>query len=210
MVKNLDGLNPTYFAVNRGFWKDCERLIEGGYLTLDPNAKSAIEKVISEADLSTCPLYPIKPQQRLGFLTDADTILCTRSHSEMGLTTGKRYAVFARSRVQTEHGRKPIVNLSGEVEMQEYRKTRKVLEIRITPDEGHDALRLSESEEHLKFLGEHSDMPDPGDLGSRVLEKVEKEQKRLDGIAKHYGFSFRDFQCEDLARLLVKGGGVLC
>ncbi|MCG3144179.1 MAG: hypothetical protein HONDAALG_01572 [Gammaproteobacteria bacterium] len=210
MVKNLDGLNPTYFAVNRGFWKDCDKLIESGYLTIDPVAKIAIEKIINESDLSTCPLYPIKPQQRLGFLTDADTVLCTQSHLEMGLESGKRYAVFARSRVQTEHGKKPNVNLSGEVEMQEYKKTRKVLEIRITPDEGHDALRFTESEEHLKFLVEHFDMPDPGNLGSRFPEKVEAERLRLDGIAKRYGFAFRNFQREDLARLLVKGGGVLC
>jgi hypothetical protein len=72
MVKSLDGLNPTYFAVNRGFWKDCRKLIDGGYLTLDPAAKIVIEKIIDEADLSTCPLYPIKPQQRLGFLTEAE------------------------------------------------------------------------------------------------------------------------------------------
>ncbi|MCK6497839.1 hypothetical protein L6Q85_16530, partial [bacterium] len=202
MVKNLDGLNPTYFAVNRGFWKDCDKLIEGGYLTIDPNAKIAIDKIINEADLSTCPLYPIKPQQRLGFLTDADTVLCTQSNPEMGLEAGKRYAVFARSRVQTEHGKKPNVTLSGEVEMQEYKKTRKVLEIRITPDEGHEALRFTESEEHLKFLVEHFDMPDPGNLGSRFPEKVEAERLRLDGIAKRYGFSFRNFQREDLARLL--------
>jgi superfamily II DNA or RNA helicase len=210
MVKNLDGLNPTYFAVNRGFWKDCQKLIEGGYLTIGADAKADIDKIIDEADLSTCPLYPIKPQQRLGFLTDAEAVLCTQSNPDMGIEAGKRYPVFARSRVQTEHGKKPNVTLSGEVEMQEYKKTRKVLEIRITPDEGHDSLCLTESEEHLRFLVEHFDMPDPGNLGSRFPQKVEEEHERLDGIAKRYGFGFRDFQREDIARLLVKGGGVLC
>ncbi len=209
-VRNLDGLNPSYFAVNRGFWKDLTRLSDEGYVTISPAAKTAIHAIIEGADLSTCPLYPIKPQQRLGFLTEAESVLCVRDHLEAGLIKGKRYPVFARSRIATERGKKPKVLLSGEVEMQEYKKTRKVLEVKVTPEEGHDPLCFSEAEEDIKFLLEHFDMPDPGDLGSRFPDLVEKERRRLDLIAKRYGFKFRDFQREDISRLLLKGGGMLC
>ncbi|MCA9440231.1 MAG: DEAD/DEAH box helicase, partial [Candidatus Omnitrophica bacterium] len=209
-VRNLDGLNPSYFAVNRGFWKDVSRLVEEGFLTISPDARRAIEQIIEDADLSTCPLYPIKPQQRLGFLTDAESILCTKSDPGRGITKGNRYSVFARSRVATERGKKPKVSLSGEVEMQEYKKTRKVLEVKVTPDEGHDPLYFTEAEEDLKFLLEHFDMPDPGDLGSRFPDLVESERQRLDRIARRYGFAFRIFQRDDIARLLLKGGGMLC
>ena len=209
-VRNLDGLNPSYFAVNRGFWKDITRLVDEGYLTISPDANAAIEKIIQDADLSTCPLYPIKPQQRLGFLTDAESVLCTKDHAEAGLVSGNRYPVFARSRIATERGKKPRVLLSGEVEMQEYKKTRKVLEVKVTPEEGHDALYFTEAEEDLRFLLEYFDMPDPGDLGSRFPDLVDFERQRLDRLAQRYGFRFRNFQRDDIARLLLKGGGMLC
>jgi superfamily II DNA or RNA helicase len=209
-VRNLDGLNPSYFAVNRGFWKDILKLLAEGFVTISADAKGAIEKILQDADLSTCPLYPIKPQQRLGFLTDADSVLCLKDRLEVGLAQGKRYPVFARSRVATERGHKPRVTLSGEVEMQEYKKTRKVLEIKVTPEEGYDPLRFTESEQDIQFLLEHFDMPDPGDLGTRFPDLVEMERERLDRISRRYGFRFRDFQRDDLARLLLKGGGVLC
>jgi len=209
-VHNLDGFNPSYFAVNRGFWKDMTKLLEEGYVTISPDAKGAIEKILADADLSTCPLYPIKPQQRLGFLTDAESVLCLQDNPELGLVKGNRYSVFARSRIATERGKKPRVLLSGEVEIQEYKKTRKVLEIKVTPEEGHDPLCFTEAEKDIKFLLEHFDMPDPGDLGNRFPDLVEIERKRLDRISQRYGFRFRNFQRDDLARLLLKGGGVLC
>ncbi|MCA9425728.1 MAG: SAM-dependent DNA methyltransferase, partial [Candidatus Omnitrophica bacterium] len=210
VVRNLDGLNPSYFAVNRGFWKDISKLLDEGYVTISPDAKGAIEKILQDAELSTCPLYPIKPQQRLGFLTDAESVLCTKDSPEVGLVKGNRYPVFARSRVATERGRKPKVTLSGEVEMQDYKKTRKVLEIKVTPEEEFEPLHLTESEQDIQFLLEHFDMPDPGDLGTRFPDLVEMERERLDRIARRYGFQFRNFQKDDLARLLLKGGGVLC
>ena len=209
-VLNLDGLTPSYFAVNRGFWKDINNLLDGGYLTISPDAKSAIEKILQDAELSTCPLYPIKPQQRLGFLTDAESVRCMKDHPEAGLVSGKRYPVYARSRIATERGKKPRVLLSGEVEMQEYKKTRKVLEVKVTPEEGYDPLYFTEAEEDLRFLLEHFDMPDPGDLASRFPDLVDAERQRLDRIAQRYGFRFRNFQRDDIARLLLKGGGMLC
>lgn len=207
-IKNLRGLSPSYFAVNQGVWHDCQALAAQQLLTISPTALKAIEAVLQDAAIRTCPLYPIKPQQRLGYLTDIEQIECSVSDRARGLIAGQFYSIEARSRVQTERGERPRQKLNGDIALERYSRARKVLEISIALDE-HNDLCLSEADEDIQYLVRHFAIPDPGDLGTRYPDLVAREQARLDALAQAHGFAFRDFQREDLARLLVKGGGVL-
>ena len=48
-------------------------------LTISPAAQAAIEKAIVDADFILTPMYPLKPQQRLGYLEDIEKIVCTKA-----------------------------------------------------------------------------------------------------------------------------------
>ena len=100
--------------------------------------------------------------------------------------------------------------LSGEVEMQEYKKTRKVLEVKVTR---RKAMMRCTSRKRRKTCGSCSSIST-----CRTLEISEavflswliSNASVLDRLARRYGFRFRNFQRDDIARLLLKGGGMLC
>ena len=48
-------------------------------MTIDPLLIEAVDDATSEAERAICPLYEVRPQQRLAFLDDLDSILCTDS-----------------------------------------------------------------------------------------------------------------------------------
>ena len=161
----------------------------------------AAATVAAERDI--CPLYAVRPQQRLAFLDDLDSIRCRKADPERGFEAGERYPLRTTSDVRVRRYEKASTTRSGDVTVRRYEEEAKVLVIDIAGQ------RFDESAEDVAYIVEHFELPDPGDLGTRFPDDVQQAEETLDAIAADNGFSYKGFQRADLARLLIKGCGVL-
>jgi hypothetical protein len=207
-VERLHNQPTTYFALNLREWRELCSLAEEEALTLDPALCEAVKAAITEAERVVCPLYEVRPQQRLAFLDDLDQIRCIASDPERGFEVGKRYPLETASAVQVTETERAHHKRNGDVEIRRYEHEAKVLRVEI---DGH---RFNESASDVEYLLEHFELPDPGDLGTRYPDEVEAARAVLRDLADRHDFEFKtseveDWQLEDLARLVVKGSGVL-
>lgn len=101
-VERLNRQNVAYFALNAKEWRLLEQLAHEQVMTLDPTLVERVEEVIGEAAVKTCPLYAVRPQQRLAYLDDLDLITCTTSDPERGFEQGQSYPLRTFSEVQTK------------------------------------------------------------------------------------------------------------
>ncbi len=207
-VERLNGQPPTYFALNLREWRQLKVLAKEGALTLAPALREAVEAATTEAEQAVCPLYEVRPQQRLAFLDDLDSILCIVGDPERGFEAGERYPLETSSAVTVTHAERPHHKRNGDVEIRKYEHEAKVLRVEI---DGH---LFNESAADVTYLLEHFELPDPGDLGARFPAQVEGARVVLRDLAERHEFEFKtseveEWQLEDLARLVVKGSGVL-
>jgi hypothetical protein len=207
-VERLNGQPPTYFALNLREWRQLCALAEEDALSLEPALREAVAAATAEAEQAVCPLYEVRPQQRLAFLDDLDQVRCIAPDAERGFEAGERYPLQTSSDVLLTHSERPHHKRNGDVEIRKYEHEAKVLRVEI---DGHV---FNESAADVAYLLEHFELPDPGDLGSRFPEQVSDARAVLRGLAQRHDFEFKrseseDWQLEDLARLVVKGSGVL-
>jgi hypothetical protein len=213
-VQRVDRQPTTYFALNLREWRQLEQLAREDVLTIDPALRSAVEAATREAERGVCPLYRVRPQQRLAFLDDLDSILCVESDPERGFEAGERYPLSTSSELAVSQAERPVHKRDGDVEVRRYEREAKVLRIQI----GRHV--FNEAAADVDYLLAHFEIPDPGDLAGRFPADVEAARELLRRLADASGFEFKaradpdgedeEWQVEDLARLVVKGSGVLC
>ena len=139
--------------------------------------REAVAGVADAAEREVIPLYEVRPQMRLGYLTDLDSILCTSSDPERGFQDGVRYPLRTDSRINVTKGKKVTRNKQGEPVVRKYEEEAKVLVIKVADKE------FSESTEDIEYLLEHFEIPNPGDIATRFPEEVERQRQILDQIA---------------------------
>lgn len=219
-VQLLHNQHAAYFAQNPKTWREIREARENGLLSVSPDLADAAAKALAEADRQSTPLFPVKQQMRLGWLTDLDKIRCKNSEPELGFVAGEDYSLSTRSKVSSETEQRTVENKHGEPELRRFTTERRLLEVRIgshTFDEGNEA---------IGYITENFELPDPGCVATRfpeevarnrwLLEQMEKEIRhnhaaywRERGVGDVEPFAFKEFQIDHLSRLLVKGRGML-
>jgi len=208
LVKSLHGQSINYFIINTSVWSQLKNLESDGCITIDPKFKASTQSLIDELEKSVCPLYPVKPQMRLGFLPDIENIVCIKSDSTKGYTEGEKYSVYCQSNINIMQYEEDKVDMNtGEIIKVSKLQEAKVLEINIGKN------TFNETAIDIEYIIEHFDLPNPGDLLSNYPEATTKMLSLLSNIEDIYGnandWKFRDFQRDDIARLLMKRGGLL-
>jgi hypothetical protein len=213
LIETLHNQPVGHFALNALDWRLLGELEQECDLTIAPAVREAVAQVASAAEREVIPLYEVRPQMRLGYLTDLDSILCTRSDPERGFQEGTRYSLRTDSRINVRSGEKVTRNKQGEQVVRKCEEEAKVLVIQVGDKE------FCESTEDIEYLLEHFEIPNPGDIATRFPEEVERQRQLIDEIAaegrangKDSAFSWKHFQREDLARALTKtrdGGGFI-
>jgi len=225
-VNRMNNHSVNYFANNEREWNVLLGLAKSDILTIDPRAFDAVEEALMEFKRIICPLYPIKPQQRLGYLSDIDTIECIKTDEERGFLEGERYDIRSQTQtIRTQESRAVQIRSgknAGEWEERTFETAAKVMKVTI----GHWSFTDSSGDsEHIQYLIDHFDLPDPGDVGTKYPEETERMRKIVREVEKEMLVhskayeakfpeakkfkGFRKFQIEDMARMLVKGAGLL-
>jgi SNF2-related domain len=211
-VERLDRQPLSYFGLAAREWRQLRALAEEGVVTFAPGLADRVERAIADAALALCPLYEVEPQMRLGWLEDLDSIRCTRTDPDRGFLAGETYRLIVSSDVRLTYHERPVDLADGDVEVRRYEREALVMRVRIGEE------LFNESPQDIAYLLDHFEIPDPGDLATRYPEEVAEARQLLRELADAHGFAFksspqerdRDWQVEDLARLLVKGRGELC
>jgi hypothetical protein len=176
LIRNVECLHnqpTTYFALNLREWRQLRALAEEEVMTVDPLLIEAVDDATSEAERAICPLYEVRPQQRLAFLDDLDSILCTHSDPERGLEAGERYPLVTSSDIKVTQAERPHTKRNGDVEIRKCEHEAKVLRVEI------DGQVFNEAAADVEYLLAHFELPDPGDLATRFPAEVERARSAV-------------------------------
>ncbi len=202
-IELLHGQNVSYLGQNKRAWRQMLQAEEAGHLTIDPALKERAEAVIAEADRAATPLFEVRPQMRLGWLTDLEKIPCIKDDPERGFAAGEEYPLSTNSKVSSHTEQRVVESRDGEPELRRFDIERKLLEVKI----GEHS--FDEGEQSISYIAEHFELPDPGSVATRFPEQVRDNRELLKHIARKNGFKLKLFQLDHLSRLLVKGRGML-
>lgn len=206
-VRSLDGKSIHYFALAPREWRQVLQAAEQKAIRIEPSVAGQVARVLAGAARDATPLYPLRAQQRLGFLEDVEAIMCVKSDLARGFQEGEQYPLSTATKVSQKEGERIIRLRSGEHEKRRTVRERRLLEVRV----GREV--FDESRESIEYLLEHFDVPDPGDIARRFPVEHERALSVIRSIEQKYlfarGRAFKEFQVDDLARLLVKGSGPL-
>jgi hypothetical protein len=221
--QGLNGQPINYFGQNERLWSKMLAYEERGLLTIEPKLFHAVEQITGLIRKERQPLYHVKPTQRLGFLTDVESLTCIKSDPEMNFSKGESYRLDTQTKTIIEREKRMVESKKtpGEWSEREFEKQKKALEIRVGHhaflDGGKDASR------NIKWLLNHFDIPDPGDVGTKHPEEIQALEDLVREVMTTFQersavwekknptampFTVREFQIKDTARLLFKGGGL--
>jgi hypothetical protein len=215
-LKLVEGLHRQpvgHFALNSLDWRLLGELGDECELTVAPAVTEAVKRVTAVAEREVIPLYEVRPQMRLGYLTDLDAIECTESDPDRGFVAGETYPLKTDSAINVTKGQKVTHNQKGEPIVRKYDEEAKVLLIKIGDE------KFTESTEDIEYILAHFAVPNPGDIATRFPDEVQRQREILDEIAAdgrlagtNPDFAWKKFQREDLARAATKtkdGGGFI-
>jgi hypothetical protein len=175
-LENLNNQSANYFALNPKTWEMLIQLEADELITISTNAKETVAKIISETQKRICPLYPVKPQQRLGFLSDLDNILCLTDDPKREFKAGEKYPLNVRTAITREEYTETKLNKEGELIEQNKAKERKYLKIEIGLPAATYAAQageavFGETKEDIEYLINHFELPDPQDIVTKYPDE---------------------------------------
>jgi hypothetical protein len=222
----LNGQSVNYFVQNESLWVRIKALEASGILTIEPRLLTMVDELVDEARKEVLPLYEIKLQQRLGWLTEIDHIKCIEEWPEQGFVKGEMYRVNARSQtdIVSEQRVEESKKNPGEYTTAHLHEAAQGASIRIGTwmfDDGDKA----EASEALQRLVDHFELPDPGTIATKHPEEIERlEQLAFRILDNEFlpnsraweeknphatPYQHSEFQRKDISRLMFKGGGLL-
>ena len=223
----LNGQPVAYFAQNERLWFKLGSAEERGLVTIDPKLRQAVANVLGDIQKHRIPLYAVKPQQRLGFLDDIDTLICKKDDPERRFKKGEVYRIDSTTKTIVEKEERLVESKKnpGEYTPKTFEKHRKVMSITLSGQGAHYTVQDGgdNATQDISWLISHFEIPDPGQIATRHPEQIaaleqlvrdvmdefaenSKEWEETHSVSKP--FSTRDFQVSDIARLVFKEFGV--
>ncbi len=218
-VREINGLATSWVALNPKRWREIQSYADQGAISIEPALIEKIKEVDREVRDEMVPLYEVRPQQRLGYLSDIENITCVKDAPDYEFEAGKTYPIETNSKLEETTEERPYEKKDGSHEIRKFLTKRRVLEIRIGKH------RFSEAPTDVEFLLDHFEIPDPGDIATQRPDDVQKAREILDQLTvdhdwKGKGLDWKglthpetgewiQWQKEDLARCVVKGSAIL-
>ncbi len=223
--EGLNGQSANYFIQNERLWNKLIGFADSGLVRVDPRLKEKVGESMLELKKEICPLYHIKPQQRLGYLADVEYLKCIKDDPEFSFVAGESYRLGTKTQTVVTEDERVVESKKtpGEFVTKKFRKAQKSMQITVGRwtflDSGGDASG------NIAKLIEHFDLPDPGEVMQKHPEEITRleelcfdildnqflpnsqEWEKTNAVSMPY--SHRDFQKQDIARLVFKGGGLL-
>jgi SNF2 family DNA or RNA helicase/predicted RNA methylase len=206
-LKEIHLKTANYLAFNTKLQKDLRILLEDEILTISPEAQAEIDHAIRDSELLITPFKALPPQQRLGYLADHSVIKCIKNVNDDGkiFKAGERYDLSTSTHINQLHYSKEIT-VKGEDEIRNFSKEVKGLKISIGT--GDNQLDLTEAAEHIRFLTEHFEIPNPMDVATKFPDIHKQMEARLRS-EEFEKYTFKEYQIYDLSRAAIKDALIL-
>ena len=224
----LNGQPVAYFVQNERLWHSLNDACDAGIVTIDPELRKMVWQVVSEIDRYRIPLYSLKPQQRLGFLQDVDSLLCIKSDEEKKFKAGERYRLETSTKTIIEKEERQVESKKhpGEFTMKTFQKSKAVMVIALSGDGARYTIYDGgeKASQDIAWIIQHFDIPDKGEIATVHPDEIEKLEKLVRSVLEEFKikserwekthnvsipFRVLDFQVKDIARMLFKGFGLL-
>lgn len=198
----------SYFAQNSGFWEELLTLEDRGVLLIDPIVKAKVFPIVELAYQVRTPLRPLKPQERIGYLSEQAEIKCLKDDEARGFVAGRYYRVALREipyekTFNTTEARKGV--------LEDVKKKRRYLHQLITIDGRQNF--YDDNAEDIKYLLSYFEVKDPGDIRTRFPELYRAKREVVEAVEAKYltprGLALKEYQRDDIARLLTKDRAIL-
>ena len=224
----LNGQPVAYFVQNERLWHSLNDACDDGIVTIDPELRKLVWQVVGEIDRYRIPLYSLKPQQRLGFLQDVDSLLCTHSDAEKKFKAGERYRLETSTKTIIEKEERLVESKknAGEYVMKTFQKSKAVMVITVSGDGARYTIYDGgeKASQDIAWIIQHFDIPDKGEIATVHPDQIEALETLVRSVLEEFKrksekwektnnasvpFSVREFQVKDIARMLFKGFGLL-
>lgn len=208
-LTKLNNQHPYQCVLIKDVRNSIKSILNANQWSVCPQAATAIKKAIASYNNGRVSLTPLSPIQRLGWIDDEDTILCTKDFHT--LVAGNRYEIktstvqFVKQQTRPciHNGRriKENVEVSGHdlrIVIKGHNKD-ETYEFRHNPDK-------SQSNNYdLNALVDHFEMPDVPDVSQAYPELYKDNLAKLDTLLLP-PYKFKNFQREDIARAACVDG----
>lgn len=170
-LRSINRQHPISLTLQRGSRLALAAAIESGIWTIDPAAQAALDEALERFNQERAPLSPISNLQRIGWIDDAETLLCTRDYRHF--TAGQRYELSTQTIEWVKEELRPRYH-AGKLDKENIRVRGTDLRITLHHPEGPPAYfiynpdRLPGTEtnpiQSLDVLGEHFELPEVQDI----------------------------------------------
>jgi len=224
----LNGQPVAYFVQNERLWHSLNDACDDGIVTIDPELRKLVWQTVGEIDKYRIPLYSLKPQQRLGFLQDVDSLLCIKSDPDKKFKKGERYRLETKTKVLVEKEERQVESKKnpGEYTMKTFQKSKSVMVISVSGAGAHYTIYDGgeKASQDIAWIIQHFEIPDKGEIATVHPEEIAKLEALVRSVMDEFliksrkwektnfaslPFKVLDFQIQDIARLLFKGFGLL-
>ena len=116
-LQSLNGKRPMELVVTRDQREALRRAVEGDIWRVQPALQKAVAEAIDAYNAIRAPFVRLNPVQRLGYLDEQDTILCTFALD--GFIAGNRYPLRSETieNIKIEERKHPETKVREEVEV---------------------------------------------------------------------------------------------
>lgn len=224
----LNGQHVAYFAQNERLWFKLSGAEERQLITVDPKLRQAVANILGDIQRIRIPLYELKPQQRLGFLDDIDSLRCKKDDPERKFRAGEVYRLDTQTKGIVEKEERVVESKKepGKYDLKTFEKHKKVMQLTITGQGAHYSIQDGGdlASQNIQWLIDHFEIPEAPPVEKRHPEEIAALEKLVREVLEDFEknsaewektntvtipFKARDFQVADIARMLFKGFGLL-
>lgn len=210
-LKSLHGAHPYQLVLQKASRNALDKLVNSGVWTICPGAKDAIQKAIASYNHGRVSLTPLNPIQRLGWIDEEESILCTKDFPPF--QSGQRYPIktstvrFLKKEIRPciRKGKrcKEEVEIGGHdlhISIMEP-QSKKMAHFMHIPDR-HS---VNGTYHDLQALAGHFEIPQVPDVAQAHPTLYQANLARLDTMLRA-PYQFKKFQKEDIARAACVDG----
>lgn len=211
-LRSIHRCHPFQLVIQKATRNTLNHLVSSGAWTICPNAKAAIQQALNSYNNNRVTLAPLNPIQCLGWIDDADTILCTQAID--WFQKGQRYAIESKTITFLKTETRPCI-IQGKRTKETVKVEGNDLEITITgkkPDGTKDCIkflhipeRSDPSAHDLTTLAAHFEIPHVPDVTTSHPAQYQANLDKLKTLLLA-PYQFKKFQAEDLARAACVDG----
>jgi hypothetical protein len=208
-LEPLRGLPLVKLARQRNLWKAALAIADEQHITISRETRSFIEAAFARADRECTPIYPIARSQRLAYLMDETDVRCVLEDRRAGYLADQRYPLDCHVIDSRAWEDRPERTQAGTYEMARVTRVARRLHVETGTRERKQHFLWEEYTVEDDWLHQHVSIHDPGDIATRERPRYDRAVEVLRQMERELPVELRDFQREDVARLLVKRSGLL-